>query len=182
LTVTRIGLISDTHLYGPLPEDLAREVAIHFQSVDMILHAGDLYTADVLDDLERFAPVRACVGFGTYTKQQDPRFLQSHVFEAGGIRIGLYHAFDYPPVYPQRTLESLMQAEFNGPVHVLVHGDTHVPRVEWFNNVLLLNPGSPTLPYNCTDRPGTLGILTISNGIPSAEIIMLDYPVKKATH
>lgn len=44
-----IGLIADTHIRGvPLPPQVLRA----FQGVDLILHAGDIYSLDVLDQLE----------------------------------------------------------------------------------------------------------------------------------
>ena len=52
---TRIGIISDTHIPGSIPE-LWPEVAIAFKDVDMILHAGDLVTPAVVDWLEEIAP------------------------------------------------------------------------------------------------------------------------------
>ena len=62
-----IGLISDTHIRIPghraglsslTAEELPSEVKVAFTGVDLILHAGDIYTLPVLDDLETVAPVR----------------------------------------------------------------------------------------------------------------------------
>ena len=56
-----IGLLSDTHIPEAtlyIPAQL-QEV---FKGVDMILHAGDLYTTWVLDQLENIAPVLAAEG------------------------------------------------------------------------------------------------------------------------
>jgi len=51
-----LGILSDTHNYfhPQLPEVLAE--------VDLILHAGDVGTPEVLDELEKVAPVRAVYG------------------------------------------------------------------------------------------------------------------------
>jgi putative phosphoesterase len=57
----RIGLLSDTHI-PDVAEKLPDELMEVFQGVDLILHAGDLYTPSVLDDLERIAPVLAALG------------------------------------------------------------------------------------------------------------------------
>ena len=48
----RAGLISDTHTpaMGKVPP---LEVARAFEGVDLILHAGDVYTSECLDWLER---------------------------------------------------------------------------------------------------------------------------------
>jgi predicted phosphodiesterase len=54
----RIGLISDTHspAMGVHPPE---QVARAFEGVDLILHAGDIYSSDCLDWLELIAPVIA---------------------------------------------------------------------------------------------------------------------------
>ena len=54
----RVGIISDTHnpSVGAEPPP---EVAIAFRSVDVILHAGDIYVPACLDWLEKLAPVYA---------------------------------------------------------------------------------------------------------------------------
>ncbi len=63
----RIGLLSDTHIpevAGALPYQIAKA----FKGADLILHAGDIYTTSVLDNLEHIAPVLAAivaVGSGT---------------------------------------------------------------------------------------------------------------------
>ena len=53
-----VGVISDTHnpSVGVLPPP---EVAIAFQGVNVILHAGDIYVPSCLDWLEAIAPVYA---------------------------------------------------------------------------------------------------------------------------
>jgi hypothetical protein len=57
----RIGVISDTHV--PVrARALPGEVFEIFAGVDLILHAGDLITFDVLDELETIAPVLAVYG------------------------------------------------------------------------------------------------------------------------
>ena len=43
----KIGLISDTHIPSMGPEPPA-EVKTAFQGVDLIIHAGDVYTEDCI--------------------------------------------------------------------------------------------------------------------------------------
>ena len=52
----RVGIVSDTHGFfrSALPEALAES--------DLILHAGDVGTPEILDRLEAIAPVRAVYG------------------------------------------------------------------------------------------------------------------------
>ncbi len=58
-----IGLISDTHIPWAVKE-LPPEVGEAFRGVDLILHAGDIYSHAVLDELERIAPVLAAKVIG----------------------------------------------------------------------------------------------------------------------
>ena len=51
----RIGILSDTHV--PEAPRLFPEILEALAGVDLILHAGDLVVARVLDELERIAPV-----------------------------------------------------------------------------------------------------------------------------
>ena len=54
----KLGIISDTHIPGGAPE-VPTQVIKAFKGVDLILHAGNIYTSDVLDWLEQIAPVKA---------------------------------------------------------------------------------------------------------------------------
>ena len=60
----RIGLLSDTHLPALIRnlDELGPEPARFFESVDLILHGGDLTSPLVLDWLEQFAPVVCVTG------------------------------------------------------------------------------------------------------------------------
>ena len=67
-----IGLISDTHIPDRAKE-LPQNVLDAFNDVDMIIHAGDLTSLDVIEKLEETAPVMAVQGnmmtFRKYVKQ-----------------------------------------------------------------------------------------------------------------
>ena len=54
----RIGLVSDTRIPGTATE-VPPQVARAFDGVDLILHAGGIQAARVLDWLEGIAPVKA---------------------------------------------------------------------------------------------------------------------------
>lgn len=168
----RIGLISDTHLSRP-GEALPPAVFRALDGSDLILHAGDVYTSKVLDDLERIAPVLCARGNGDRTLNGDSRVKEAHVLVLQGKRIGLTHALDYPePAW--RPLERAMEVAFGGPVDIFVFGDTHVPVVDVHKGVLVVNPGSPTLPYGLP-KPGTVGVLELVDGAPQARIIPVEW-------
>jgi predicted phosphodiesterase len=53
-----------------------------------------------------------------------------------------------------------------------VFGDTHVASVEKYEGVLLVNPGSPTLPNGLFEL-GTVALLEINKGEIKARIVKL---------
>lgn len=166
----RIGLISDTHI-PQAARYMPPQVLEAFRHVDLILHAGDIYQLSVLDELGRLAPVLAARGNGDTKLPDDPRIKESHVITLDGLRLGMSHAVEYPEP-PWCTLEKAMDREFGGPVDIIVSGDTHVAIVESYKGILIINPGSPTLP-NGLYQLGTIGILEISQGRLEASIIQL---------
>lgn len=84
-----IGLISDTHITekrGKLSEKIAEE----FKKVDLIVHAGDITHAKVLDELELMAPVTAVLGNNDRLDLN-----RTEVIEVGNFRIAINHATSY---------------------------------------------------------------------------------------
>lgn len=172
--ISRIGLISDTHLpeyHQVVPE----QVEQIFQGMDMILHAGDIYDTSCLDWLEQIAPTLAARGNGDFFRSiEDRRIRDAQVVEVQGLRIGVTHDLPLPEAPPYRTLEQIMEREFSGPVDIIVHGHTHVEDIDSLKGVYLVNPGSPTLPHNLTHILGTVAVLEIADGVPRAEVIKVD--------
>lgn len=174
----RIGLISDTHV----PEagtDLPPQVFEALAGVDLVLHAGDLHVRDVLDWLEGIAPVYAARGNGDEGHggrspvPEDDRLKDAHVLHLEGLWVGLTHVFPPPEEVPWVGFQRMMEQRFGRPVDVIVCGDTHVTEVREINGVLLVNPGSPTLPHNLLPQLGHVGILTLHDGNAHARIIDL---------
>ena len=98
---------------------------------DLILHAGDVVAASVLEELAELAPVEAVCG-----NMDEPELQESlparRVVEVGGARIGMVHVPGPAVGRPER-----LAALFPG-CDAVVYGHTHVGRL-W-----ILNPGSPT--------------------------------------
>lgn len=173
----RIGLISDTHI----PEarrDLPRDVFRFFDGVDVILHAGDLHVLEVLDWLEQIAPVVGVRGngddggSGRPLVPDDPRLEETQLLTLDGFRIGMLHTLPWYMEYPHPLAPSVAR-RFGGPVDIVIHGDTHVAEVERREGILVINPGSPSLPNNLTARPGTIALLDIEDGRAQARILQL---------
>jgi uncharacterized protein len=177
----RIGLISDTHIPEAC-EHLPARVFEVFAGIDLVMHAGDVYVNRVLDELASIAPVIAALGNGDEGLDghqhrldvEDDRVREAHLVEIAGVRIGLVHAIPTPDETSDEVFARAMNAQFGGPVDVVVQGHSHVESVTRFGSTLVVNPGSATLPRNLVGVPGTVAILEIgSGGEVSAEIVSL---------
>ena len=156
----RIGLVSDTHdNLCDWPAVYAR-VSAALDGVDLVLLCGDISTMQVLDDLERVAPVRAT------RNPSDPEPIPGRlddgpiVIDVDGTPIGL--TFRVPD--PRAGTD--WSKFFGQPVDVVVFGGTHAPVIEDDGGVLLVNPGSPSLAAELT-----VGELVVGDGPPRARII-----------
>ena len=168
----RVGLISDTHLPSLMRQldELGPECARFLETVDLILHGGDIVTRSVLDWCEQFAPVLAARG--NHDVLEDPRVADTQVLTLEGWRIGMVH--DLRPV--AAAPQELSARHFGGQtLDVMIGGDTHVDRLEHRDGVVLMNSGSPNLPHHRETRLGTVGLLEVAPGRLHAEIIVLGH-------
>jgi len=162
----KIGLISDTHIPEAMPE-LPSQIRTVFAGTDLILHAGDLHSLDVLNWLEEIAPVLACRGNGDDGSggrplvPEDPRLRDALVTTRAGFRIGLVHDVLDPQEFPAWPLERTMELYFGRRTDLIVCGHTHLEGIKRYNDVLVINPGSPTFPHNYAAQPGTVAVLTL---------------------
>lgn len=166
----RIGLISDTHLPSLMRslDELGNEIAEVLTGVDLLLHGGDVTAPSVLDWCAQFAPL--LVAEGNNDLFRDPRMAERHILDIEGFRIGMAHE-----LRPEsRPIPEILESALGGErVDILIGGDTHVERLEFRDNVLLVNSGSPNLPHHLSTRLGSLGMLEITPGRVRADIIAL---------
>jgi len=148
-----IGIISDTH-------GLLRPEAVEaLKGVDLILHAGDVGGAEVLETLKSIALVVAVRGNndkGEWATQL-PAW---EVTEVGSISIYMLH-----------DLKEIDLSPAAASFQVVVSGHSHKPSVEERKGVLYVNPGSAG-PRRFS-LPVTLARLKISGGTIGAEVIEL---------
>jgi uncharacterized protein len=104
---------------------------------DLILHAGDFVAYAVLDDLRALGRVEAEHG-----NMDEPPLRQElseeRVVQVGGVRIGMVHAPG-----PAAGREARLVARFSC-CGAIVYGHTHMPQVDLWDGIWILNPGSPT--------------------------------------
>jgi putative phosphoesterase len=94
-------------------------------------------TLAVLRELEAFAPVEAVFG-----NMDEPALAEivpeRQVVEVGGARIGLVHIPGARGGREERLVSWFPDCA------AVVYGHTHLPEVEQYRGVWILNPGSPT--------------------------------------
>ncbi|HEX9057778.1 MAG TPA: metallophosphoesterase family protein [Ktedonobacterales bacterium] len=161
----RIGVISDTHIpsRGQRVPDAALRI-FEDEGVELILHAGDLSSLAVIDQLATYAPVEAVQGNVELPEVVAALPLKRELV-VGGCVIGLIHILGDSQHYARTAAR-----EFPG-ARVVVFGHSHIPLVREADGVLLLNPGS------ATDRRRqphcTIAILRIADGQPQARLVPL---------
>lgn len=119
-----VGVISDTHgLVRP-------EAVAGLAGVEMIIHAGDIGSPEVMVALERIAPVRAIRG----NNDRDAwahRWPETDVVQVGAVSIYVLHNLAELDLDPRAA-----------GIHVVISGHSHRPKAERRDGLLYLNPGS----------------------------------------
>jgi len=105
---------------------------------DLVLHGGDFVSVRFLEELRAIGPPVE----GVCGNMDEPALKQAlprqRVVEVEGVRVGMVH-----DAGPRRGREARLAARFED-CHAVVYGHTHVPQVERFQHLWVLNPGSPT--------------------------------------
>ncbi len=152
-----IGLISDTH--GLVRPGCARALA----GVELILHAGDVGGASVLEELALIAPVRAVSGnvdpIGTAGLEQ------AITCDIDGLTVHVSHGNEVG-----RPTPAALAGRYTADV--IVFGHTHHALVVRIGRQLVVNPGAAG-PRRFHFQP-TVGRLTIRDGVAEAEIVAID--------
>lgn len=119
-----IGVISDTH-------GLMRPEALNaLAGSDLILHAGDVGSAAILEKLGEIAPVIAVRGNNDAGEWAD-KLGETEVIQAAGRRLYLLH-----------NAKEMEVDAVSGGFHVVISGHSHRPMRIERDGVLYLNPGS----------------------------------------
>jgi putative phosphoesterase len=134
-----IAVISDTHLprgARRLPDACVRRIA----AVDLLLHAGDFVTVQVLRELEAIGPPVFGV-YGNVDSAELRRMLPAErVVDADGARIALVH-----DAGPRRGRLERLRRRFGDRAQAVVFGHSHLPLHERAEDGFqIFNPGSPT--------------------------------------
>jgi putative phosphoesterase len=120
----RLGLISDTH--GLLREEAVRAL----RGSDLILHAGDVGTPEILETLKTLAPVLAVRG-NVDTDKWGQTLPLTEVIQFGPVTIYMLH-----------ILQDLDLNPAAAGFHIVISGHSHKPGQIEKDGVLYINPGS----------------------------------------
>jgi hypothetical protein len=125
-----VGIISDTHFHEPGWPEIPLWIKNAFAGVELILHAGDLETPEVLEELGTLAPTL-------------------------GVR-GNMDSFGTTPLVRVETIENAQiviahrledaQRRVTDQTNAIIFGHTHIPHLSWERTILCINPGSPSRP------------------------------------
>lgn len=131
--MTRICLMSDTH--GSLPPNLID----YLEDVDEIWHAGDIGSAELLQNLRELKPTRAVYG---NCDSGDVRYSLSEFyrFRVEEVNVLLTHIGGHVNHYNPIAYQWITKEKPN----LFVCGHSHILRVEYDKqlNMLCLNPGA----------------------------------------
>jgi hypothetical protein len=161
----RVAVLSDTHAptrWKRCPPEVARRL----DGVDLILHAGDVCRATVLEELAAFAPVRAVMGNNDTPDVAAWGAPETLRVDLDGLDVGMIH-----DAGPAEGRIARMAGRFPGAA-LVVFGHSHIP-LDAGNGTdapRIFNPGSPT---DRRSQPrGTMGLLEVVDGrLHSASIV-----------
>jgi putative phosphoesterase len=151
----RVVVLADTHAPRRWKSCPLR-VASYLRRADVILHAGDVCTAEVLDELAGYAPVYAVRGNNDGADVAAWGAPDVAELDLGGLRVAMVHDSGQTAGRMRRMRRMFPDAD------LVVFGHSHIPFDEMEDGLRAFNPGSPT------DRrrqpAGTLGVLRIEDG------------------
>lgn len=146
-----IGVVSDTH--GRLPD----EVREALEGVDLIIHAGDFDTPPILEAFREMGPLKAVRG--NMDRHSDlVRLPETRMVQVGEVFIYILHDILRLDIDPKAA-----------GCQVVIHGHLHTPSIVNRDEVLYLNPGSPTGPRMGT-KPG-VALLRVKGTEVEAELV-----------
>lgn len=156
----RIGVLSDTHSFILTA---GRAIAA-MGEIDVLLHAGDHY-----HDASKLAvmldiPVHAVVG-NCDVRVEGP---EEKILDLEGVLFYLTHGHRFNV---KSSLDRLYFKALETNTRVVVYGHTHVSGYEWYNGILLFNPGSVTSPRDGSRM--SYGVIELREGLIIPDIFYL---------
>src|SRR4051812_3026136 len=126
----RVVVLSDTHIRPSasrghagggrgFPRRLPDAVYAALRGADVVLHAGDIVTRDLLDELATFAPVHAVLGNNDHALVGE--LPDTLALDLDGVRVGMVHDGGARKGRPARMRRRFPDAR------IVVYGHSHLP-------------------------------------------------------
>ncbi len=151
----RVVVLADTHAprrWKTCPPP----VAARLRRADLILHAGDVCTADVLAELAAYAPVQAVLGNNDGPDVAAWGATPVLELDLDGLPVAMIHDSGDAQGRLARLRRRFPRAR------LVVYGHSHIPLDRADDRLRIFNPGSPT---DRRRQPhGTVGVLRIEAG------------------
>ncbi|MFL6879501.1 metallophosphoesterase family protein [Pseudomonas marginalis] len=151
--MSRVGVISDTH--GLLrPEAVAA-----LQGCEQIIHAGDIGSPEILQQLAQIAPLHVVRGNNDQDAAWAEQVPDHLMLEVDGWRTLVVHDIaDVPALLHTST-------------RLVITGHSHKPLIEWRGATLYVNPGSAG--RRRFKLPVTLAVLDVREMTIESQLIAL---------
>jgi uncharacterized protein len=142
----KVAVLSDTHI--PANIDRLPEILLDaLKGSDLIIHAGDFTEEFVIDELKKIAPIE-CVAGNMDSVRIRRKCPDKKIVKLGNFKIGITHGYGAP----DKIIDYVKNIFKGEQLDCIIHGHSHIPNIEYIDNVLYLCPGSPTdkvfAPYN----------------------------------
>ena len=135
--MTDVVVLADTHIRRGSARRLPPEVYAALEEADLVLHAGDVVTAALLEELAGFAPTLAVLG--NNDTELVGRLPEQRLFTVDGFEIGMVHDSGTRTGREARLRRRFPTAD------LVVFGHSHIPvDAPGLDGQHLFNPGSPT--------------------------------------
>ncbi|MHB8171317.1 MAG: metallophosphoesterase family protein [Thermincolia bacterium] len=141
IAIKTIGIVADTHIPRRAPV-LPPPLISGLQGVDLIIHAGDLVSRKVINDLEALAPLEVVAGNHDIKKFSNSLPL-AKIIHIDNLSIGITHGGKNRNDYPLAGVNAKECFDKTKP-DIIIYGHTHQPLVNYDGKTILINPGSPT--------------------------------------
>ena len=160
-----IAVISDTHLprgRRRLPDACVERI----RAADLLLHAGDIATPEILRTFEAIGPPVRAVHGNVDTAELRERLPEALTVDADGARIAMVH-----DAGPANGRLPRMRRRFP-EADAVVFGHSHIPLHEEADDFQIFNPGSPT---DRRRQPAhTMGVASAEGGRVAFELLTVD--------
>jgi len=150
----KIAVLSDTHVTSF--DDIPGKIIDRLSTVDLIVHAGDFVTLNVLEGLNKFGKVTAVHGNMDSSELRNS-LPDKEIIEVGSRRIGITHGWG-PPWEMEKKVRTMFPDE---KLDAIIFGHSHFSQNKVIADILFFNPGKASQSF---------GILTVGEDI-KGEII-----------